>query len=115
LRVVANLTDLVQALSERQQATESQLSALAEAYKALEARFAALSSQPKAPAQQASQKGEVTPEILAMIAAVVTVYLGKKVRICSAKRLQSPYEVVNPWAERGRVLVQASHNLRLRG
>ena len=51
----------------------------------------------------------------ARIAAAVTAYLGKKVRIRSAKMLQSPYEIVNPWSQQGRVFVQASHNLRPRG
>jgi len=55
--------------------------------------------------------GEVTPEVLAVIAAAVTAFLGKKVRIRSAKVLQTPYEIINPWAQQGRVVVQASHNL----
>jgi methylmalonyl-CoA carboxyltransferase 12S subunit len=53
----------------------------------------------------------VSPEIVVVIAAAVTAFLGKKVRIRSARRLQSPYEIVNPWAQQGRVIVQASHNL----
>jgi methylmalonyl-CoA carboxyltransferase large subunit len=127
-----NLTDLIQAVSERQLATERQLGELAGALKALEARVAALSQpaalQPastpitgvKAATAAANEtaypgKGEVTPEILVVIAAAVTAFLGKKVRIRSAKMLQSPYEVVNPWAQQGRVFIQASHNLRLRG
>ena len=57
---------------------------------------------------------EVSPEILVVMAAAVTAFLGKKVRIRSAKMLQSPYEIVNPWSEQGRVIVQASHNLRSR-
>jgi hypothetical protein len=58
---------------------------------------------------------EVSAETLVMIAAAVTSFLGKRVRIRSAKMLQSPYEIVNPWAQQGRVFVQASHNLRSRG
>ena len=57
---------------------------------------------------------EITPEMLVVMAAAVTAFLGKKVRIRSAKMLQSPYEVVNPWSQQGRVFVQASHNLRPR-
>lgn len=57
----------------------------------------------------------VTPEMLVVIAAAVTTFLGKRVRIRSAKMLQSPYEIVNPWSQQGRVFVQASHNLRSRG
>ena len=55
---------------------------------------------------------EVPAEILILISAAVTSFLGKKVRIRSAKMLQSPYEIVNPWAQQGRVIVQASHRSR---
>ena len=124
--MVVNLTDLVQALSERQQATEGQLKALADTLTALEAQVAGFPpaaarpaaapvAAPAAAKQAASpEKGKVTPEVLVMIAAAVTAFLGKKVRIRSAKMLQSPYEVVNPWSQQGRVFVQASHNLRPR-
>ena len=54
---------------------------------------------------------EVTPEVLVVIAAAVTAFLGKKVRIRSAKLLETPYELFNPWAQQGRAIVQASHNL----
>ena len=57
---------------------------------------------------------EISPEILVVMAAAVTAFLGKKVRIRSAQMLQSPYEIVNPWSQQGRVIVQASHNLRPR-
>jgi methylmalonyl-CoA carboxyltransferase large subunit len=52
---------------------------------------------------------EVTPELMAVIAAAVTAFLGKKVKIHQA-RLVNP-EVVSPWAQQGRVFVQASHAL----
>jgi hypothetical protein len=55
---------------------------------------------------------EVPPEVLVVIAAAVTSFLGKKVRVRSAKMLQSPYEIVNPWAQQGRATIQASHALR---
>ena len=130
--MAVKLSDLVQAVSDRQLAMERQLSELAGAIKTLQARVAEL-SQPSAlqpasapavgvKAAVASAKetahrgtGEVTPEMLVVIAAAVTAFLGKKVRIRSAKMLQSPYEVVNPWSQQGRVFVQASHILRSRG
>lgn len=59
-------------------------------------------------------EGDVTPEVLVVIAAAVTAFLGKKVRIRSAKLLQTPYELINPWAQQGRVVIQASHNLTAR-
>lgn len=62
------------------------------------------------------KKRPVTPETIAVIAAAVTAALGKKVRIRSAKLLYpSPDYVISPWAQQGRVFVQASHNLHLHG
>ena len=54
---------------------------------------------------------EVSPDVVAILAASITAFLGKKVRIRSAKMLQTPYEIVNPWAQRGRVFIHASRNL----
>jgi len=107
---------------DRQQAAESQLSALDAALKAMEARVAELSQPSTAPAIEAGaapavvdrKDEEVTPETLVLIAAAVTAYLGKKVRIRSAKLLLPPVPAVNPWVQRGRTMVQSSHNLRLR-
>ena len=67
-------------------------------------------------AQEAVQREneEVTPEMLVMIAAAVTAFLGKKVRIRSAKMLRPPCEVANPWSQQGRVLVHGSHHPRSR-
>jgi methylmalonyl-CoA carboxyltransferase 12S subunit len=124
------------AVSELQGLTERQLNGLISTVKTLEARVAELSQSPAmrpavvpAPAVVAKLEGpspvsksavpspeeEVTPELLVVIAAAVTAFLGKRVRIRSAKMLQSPYEIVNPWSQQGRVRVQASHNLRSRG
>jgi len=57
---------------------------------------------------------EVTAETLSVIAAAVTEFLGKKVRIRSAKMLQTQY-AVDRWAQQGRVMVHTSHNLPQRG
>jgi methylmalonyl-CoA carboxyltransferase 12S subunit len=54
----------------------------------------------------------VSPDLLVIIAAAVSAFLGKKIRIRSARMLQTPYEIVNPWSQQGRVSVQASHSLR---
>ncbi len=62
-----------------------------------------------------SEKEEVNAEMLVIIAAAITAYLGKKVRIRSAQLLQTPFELFNPWAQQGRVVIQASHNLTQRG
>ncbi|HIJ63008.1 MAG TPA: hypothetical protein HPQ04_09990 [Rhodospirillaceae bacterium] len=71
------------------------------------ARPAAAASAPVA----AASAIEVSPEVVAILAASITAFLGKKVRIRSAKMLQTPYEIVNPWAQRGRVFIHASRNL----
>jgi methylmalonyl-CoA carboxyltransferase large subunit len=125
--VAVDLTELIQAVSERQRAAEGQLSELAVALKALEARVAELSQPAAATIAEAAapasvtkeavhrEKGEVTPEMLVVIAAAVTAFLGKKVRIRSAKMLRPALEVANPWSLQGRVSVHASHHLRFRG
>jgi hypothetical protein len=73
--------------------------AAAEAAAAISAREAAARA----------EEPEITPERMALIAAVVTAFLGRKVKIHQA-RLVNP-EVVSPWAQQGRVFVQASHAL----
>jgi hypothetical protein len=58
--------------------------------------------------EAAPTKAEVTPEIVAIIAAAVTSFLGKKVKIRNARRIDSG---TTPWAQQGRAIIQASHNL----
>jgi hypothetical protein len=110
-----DLTALIQAVSERQKAMESQLSELALAVEALEARLAEV-GRPKSVKEAAAPKDEaVSPETLVVIAAAVTAFLGKKVRIRSAKLLQRRTVAASAWAQQGRAAVHASHHPRLRG
>jgi methylmalonyl-CoA carboxyltransferase 12S subunit len=51
----------------------------------------------------------ITPEILMVLSAAVAAFLGKKARVRRAR--QMPYPGVSPWAQQGRVFIQASHNL----
>jgi hypothetical protein len=97
-----DLTEL-QAAFERQKATEGQLSELAQAVKALETRLAQ------------RKDDEVAPETLVVIAAAVTAFLGKKVRIRSAHLLRQKTVAVSAWAQQGRAAVHGSHHPRLRG
>ena len=53
---------------------------------------------------------EVTPKTVSIIAAAVTEFLGKNVRIRSVKMLQEP-DAVSRWVRQGRAMVQGSHNL----
>ena len=57
---------------------------------------------------------ELTSETLSVIAAAVTEFLGKKVRIRSARTLMTP-NPVDRWTRQGRVMVQTSHNFPRRG
>ena len=103
--------------SELHRTEESRLQSLAKTIQDLESRLAELSKAPVPATTQAQpapveKKEEVSPEMIIVLSAAVTAFLGKKVRIRSAKMLQSPYEIVNPWSQQGRVIVQASHNLR---
>jgi hypothetical protein len=54
---------------------------------------------------------EIPPEVLAVIAAAATAFLGRNFRLRSVE-LQSPQESVSRWSRQGRAFVQASHNLR---
>jgi len=58
--------------------------------------------------------GEITPETLGTITEAVTALLGRKVRVRSVKILPTPDAIVNPWAQHGRAVVQASHDFSQR-
>jgi hypothetical protein len=68
---------------------------------------AAAKTAPVAKKQAASD--EISPEILAVITAAVTHFFGKSFRIRSAR--VAPTAGTSPWAQQGRVFIQASHNL----
>lgn len=119
------------AASEQQHATERHLKEMAATIKSLQAQVDELSearglTEPvatefdmetaAATADEAAkpEDEEVTPEVMAVLAAAATAFLGRKVRVLSAKLLESPHRVVNAWSQQGRVFVQASHNLRSR-
>jgi hypothetical protein len=57
-------------------------------------------------------KEEITAEILAIISAAVAQFVGAGARIRSTKMLAVPEG--NAWAQQGRVIIQASHNLGMR-
>jgi hypothetical protein len=112
---VAALQEHVTSLTKSVEMLREQVAEQSKVIAALGARLdgaAPAAGQPSASTLRAQEKeGAVEPEILLVIAAAVTAFLGKKVRIRSAKMLQSPYEIINPWAQQGRVSVQASHRL----
>ena len=63
------------------------------------------------PEKKAVASDEVGPEILAVIAAAVAHFMGKSARIRSARLVHATG--TSPWAQQGRVFVQASHNLAM--
>ncbi len=58
------------------------------------------------------EKEQLSSETLAIISAAVAAYLGKTVRLRQARLL--PAYGTSPWAQQGRVYIQASHNLAFR-
>jgi len=107
---VAGLQQQVTSLAEAVQKLQEQLADQSKALADMAARLSSSSTQGQVPtADGLAAQAEISAEILLVIAAAVTAFLGKKVRIRSAKMLQSPYEIINPWAQQGRVFVQASH------
>ena len=125
---------LRQAASAQQRAMEDRLAELADALRALQTKVAELGKTQEKPAEPTSPVAaieastpaaadpqtvepaeEVTPEMLVVIAAAVTAFLGKKVRIRSAKMVRQPRETVSAWSQHGRVQVHSSHNPRARG
>ncbi len=89
---------------------EAEVKKLQAELEALKAEFAKRLSALEAhlPKAEASvEEEQVSEDTLAMIAVAVTAYLGKKVKIRSARLVPG----VNQWTQTGRAIVQASHNL----
>ena len=104
-------TTAAEQLSELQAQLRAMEASFNQRLSALESKFAAAAAPaPTAvPVPPAPVAPDVTPEILAVIAVAVTTFLGKKVRIHSARPISGPG--ANYWAQQGRVFIQASHNL----
>jgi hypothetical protein len=67
------------------------------------------------PPETGAAAEEITPEILRTLTETITALLGRKVRIRSVKILQTPDPAASSWAQHGRAVIQASHNLVQRG
>ena len=83
---------------------------LDERVRSVEARFApapAAAPAPVAPKQE--EEEQVEPEVLMVIAAAVAAFMGHKARIRRVRRSATPG--MNPWAQQGRVSIQASHSV----
>jgi Skp family chaperone for outer membrane proteins len=75
---------------------------------ALKADLATLEDRRAADARE--REAEVGSETLIMLAAAVTSYLGKRVRVRSARRVE-PGDDASAWARQGRAAIQTSHRL----
>jgi methylmalonyl-CoA carboxyltransferase large subunit len=65
-------------------------------------------AQPQVAAPKTAVAEGISEEVMLVIAAAVAAFVGKSARVRSARYLQ---EGQSPWAQQGRVFVQASHNL----
>jgi hypothetical protein len=57
----------------------------------------------------------ITPEIVAVIEGAATAFLGTKICIVSIRILSESVHDSGSWADRGREIIHASHNLVQRG
>ena len=117
------LRRLKQIVTNSQLKVADQLAALDDAIRTLETRLAGhhaipVMNQVQLIASAANEQEEtidagegesVVPEIRAVIAVATVAALGSDARVRSVKPAASP------WSQQGRVLVQGSHNLRVRG
>src|SRR3569833_1114456 len=115
--MVGQADALRQALELRIDELRSQQAELAEQLHAMQHKLTALELKrpepvappaPKAPGAAAPKVEAIPEEIMLVIAAAVAAFVGKSARIRSARYL---HEGESPWAQQGRVFVQASHNL----
>jgi methylmalonyl-CoA carboxyltransferase 12S subunit len=63
---------------------------------------------PKVETKPQPKPDEISEELMLVIAAAVAAFVGKSARVRSARYVG---EGQSPWAQQGRVFVQASHNL----
>jgi len=60
---------------------------------------------------QQSEDGEITPELLMIMSAAISAYLGKNVRIRRARFISA--EGPSSWSQQGRVSIQSSHTFSI--
>ncbi|MQX35403.1 hypothetical protein [Roseospira navarrensis] len=96
------LDDVMAAIQSLRADMRGEIDALGDRIAALEARQ---------DETERERDAEVDPETLVMLAAAVTSYLGKRVRIRSARRVRTGADGAPAWARHGRAAIQASHRL----
>jgi methylmalonyl-CoA carboxyltransferase large subunit len=107
------LAALLEEINERLRAMEERIHNLelrmGDAAKPMAAKPVASAPAPQ-PVAVAKEEDRIEPEILMVIAAAVAAFMGKKARIRRVRRSATPG--MNPWAQQGRVSIQASHTIR---
>jgi type II secretory pathway pseudopilin PulG len=117
------------AVGEKQRETERQLGAMAATVQALQARVAELGGQEALralPSERAAtfnatenaggpKQESPEPEIVAVLTAAASTFLGKKAHVRSAQVTPAERSSAGAWAQQGRAFVQTSHNPRSRG
>lgn len=118
--IVGQMDELRRALEMQMDELRAQQAVLAGELKQVQQSLAALAEKkptavvvtPAPPAPKIEPKPpvpEAVPEeIMLVIAAAVAAFVGKSARVRSARYV---HEGQSPWAQQGRVFVQASHNL----
>ena len=118
-------------LAENQRETERRLARLTEAIRSrgaiveepatdtsaeseIEAEPVPVSAAVEMTEPETQDEEEIPPQIQAAIAAAAIASLGNHARVRSARKVPSS-DVVSPWTQQGRVIVQSSHNLRTQG
>lgn len=67
------------------------------------------------PADTTTVPTGITPEIVAVIEAAATAFVGRRIRILSVKILSGSTQDSSLWADQGRDIIHTSHNLVQRG
>ena len=123
---VLTLWRVKQIIAERQLKIADQLAKLDQAIRALETRLTEHHARSRSEVLQndasvdaerelAGEEGaaeDVAPEIKAAIAAAAVAVAGPNAQVRSVKAASPP--AASPWTQQGRVMVQGSHNLRVR-
>ena len=63
----------------------------------------------------ADEPNGITPQIMSVIETAVTAYAGKNLRVLSVKVAGDSRPEPNRWADHGRNMIHASHNMIQRG
>jgi len=113
--IAGQLDSLRHALEVQIEELRARQAELADQLRTVQRSVAALDARPPAPAPVVAPQPVAKPaanegipeEILLVISAAVAAFLGKSARVRSARYM---HEGLSPWAQQGRVFVQASHN-----